>query len=79
MKAGFIPISLEKYINLHLKNDPGTTRKEITDGLKRALRAYKKGAKCACGNSIWVIGSALTSNACSPVLLVRHILMMIMK
>jgi len=30
MKAGFIPISLEKYINLHLKNNSGTTRKEIT-------------------------------------------------
>lgn len=64
MKTGFIPISLEKYIKLHLKSNPETSREEITSGLKDALRAYKEGVKCSCGNPIWVIGSAIVGYSC---------------
>lgn len=65
MKTGFIPISLEKYVEQYLKSNPDSNREEITSALKETLEAYKKGAKCSnCGNPIWVIGSAIAGNAC---------------
>ena len=65
MKVGFTPISLEDYVELHLKSNPDTSREEITTALRDALEAYKRGDKCLnCGNSIWVIGSAFGSNMC---------------
>jgi len=64
MKQGFIPISIEKYVNLHLKHNKDQDRRELTEALDDALSAYKHGVKCACGNPIWVIGSALSGYAC---------------
>ena len=65
MKTGFIPISLEEYVELHLKSNPDASREEITIALKDALEDYKRGVKCLnCGNPIWVIGSALAGNMC---------------
>ena len=64
MKTGFIPIKFDDYVARHLKNNPGTPRKEITDALKDALQAYRRGKKCACGEPLWVIGSAVAGHAC---------------
>ncbi len=64
MKTGFTPISIEDFIKLHLKGNPDTSREEIETGLRSALADYKAGVKCDCGNPIWVIGSAVTGNAC---------------
>jgi hypothetical protein len=65
MKTGFVPISLEEYVEHHLKSNPDTSREEITIALKEALEDYKRGAECLnCGNPIWVIGSAFGSNMC---------------
>lgn len=65
MKIGFVPISLEEYVDLHLKSNPDTSREEITTALRETLEAYKRGAKCQnCGNPIWVIGFALAGNMC---------------
>jgi hypothetical protein len=65
MKVECTPISNEEYVDLHLKNNPDTSREEITIALKEALEDYKRGAKCiVCGNPIWVIGSAFGSNMC---------------
>ncbi len=64
MKHGFIPISIKKYVNLHLKHNKDQDRKELTEALDDALSANKHDVKCACGNPIWVIGSALSGYAC---------------
>ena len=64
MKEGFIPISIEKYVNLHLKHNKDQDRKQLTEALDDALSAYKHDVRCACGNPIWVIGSALSGYAC---------------
>ena len=64
MKTGFIPVKLEKFVEKYIKSNHGTSRKEITNGLKAALSDYKSGKKCDCGNPIWVIGSAVAGNAC---------------
>ena len=55
---------MEKYIELYLKSNHDTTRAEISEGVKEALRSYKNGVKCGCGNSIWVVGSAVAGNGC---------------
>jgi hypothetical protein len=63
-KTGFSPIKMEDYILSHIESNPGTSRKEIESGLRSALADHKAGIKCDCGNSIWVIGSAVMGNAC---------------
>ena len=60
----FIPISIEEYLKLYLKGNPNTNQEEIETGLRSALADYKAGVKCDCGNSIWVIGSAVAGRAC---------------
>ena len=60
----FVPISIDKYIKLHLKNNPKDNRKEVRQGLEEALKSFRKGEKCTCGNDIWVIGSAFVGNSC---------------
>ena len=61
---GFIPISIDKYIKKHLKNNPAESEKDLTKLLNSTLDDYKRGIKCSCGNDIWVIGSASVGNGC---------------
>lgn len=61
---GFKKISIEKYIKLHLKNNPSENKADLEKRLKDALEDYKNGVKCYCGNDIWVIGSASVGNSC---------------
>jgi hypothetical protein len=61
---GFKKISIEKYMELHLKSNPSENKNDLEKRLKSALKEYKKGIKCLCGNDIWVIGSAFVGNSC---------------
>ena len=61
---GFIPISINAYIKKHLKNNPSENEEDLRKRLNTALKDYKKGIKCSCGNDIWVIGSASVGNSC---------------
>ena len=63
-RRGFVPISMKRYIKLHLKNNRGAKREHVEAALKRALDARKKGVLCQCGNSIWVIGAAVAGYRC---------------
>ena len=64
MKIGFTPISLDDYVELHLRANPGTNRAELTARLRHAMRADRKGVRCHCGAPIWIIGSAEAGLAC---------------
>jgi hypothetical protein len=64
MKTGFCPIKFDDYVDGYLKINPDTSRDEITNGLKDALNAYKKGIRCRCSKPIWVIGSAVMGYSC---------------
>lgn len=64
MKSGFSPISIEKFIKSFVKNNPKQDPKELREALLDTLKDYQEGVKCYCGNDIWVIGSAITGNAC---------------
>lgn len=61
---GFIPISIDNYINKHLENNPSENRIELKNQIEKRLADYKKGIKCHCGNDIWVVGSAFVGNKC---------------
>ena len=56
-----VPISVEKFVDMVMKNNKGYNRKELIDSLKAALNAKKHGPKCmVCGHPIWAAGSAIT-------------------
>jgi hypothetical protein len=60
----FVPIRFGDWVSKFLKSNPGENAKDVTARLRRALEAYQAGAQCACGEPIWVIGSAEVGNAC---------------
>lgn len=61
---GFKAISIDNYVKKRLENNPKTNEKKLRKHLNEALRDYKNGVKCMCGNDIWVIGSASVGNSC---------------
>jgi hypothetical protein len=64
-KAGFTPISFDTHVDLHMKSNPkDMAREEVVSVLRSALTAHNNGAKCHCGNRIWVIGSAFVGSTC---------------
>jgi hypothetical protein len=63
-KRGFVPISLKRYVNLHLRANPGTNRGDLERRLREAIDADANGVVCRCGNPIWIIGSAEVGLSC---------------
>ena len=61
---GFVPITTDKYVAMHLENNPTENEADLRKRLESALNDYKNGIKCSCGNDIWVIGSASVGNSC---------------
>ncbi len=64
MKHSFTPISIENFIKSFIKDNPKEDPKELRKRLQEALKDYKNGETCDCGNKIWVIGSACVGNGC---------------
>jgi hypothetical protein len=58
------PISIDKYVKLHLKKNPNENEKVLRVRIEAALDNYTKGVKCKCGNDIWIVGSASVPFAC---------------
>jgi len=61
---GFVPLSLRDYVRLYLKSNRGSKEADITARLRSTFEAYKAGARCSCGEPIWVIGSAEVGHMC---------------
>jgi hypothetical protein len=64
MKAGFTPIKLNDYVELYLHANSGTVRANVVRQLESTIRAVRTGARCQCGEQIWIIGSAHTGLGC---------------
>jgi hypothetical protein len=47
-----MPIRLDKYVELHLLDNPGTDRAELLARLEYAMDAYRRGETCNCGSPI---------------------------
>ena len=52
------PISVSDYVKLYLKEHPSTSSAEVVLKIQHALAAWQAGARCACGEALWVLGSA---------------------
>jgi hypothetical protein len=61
---GFVPISLEHYIKKHMKNNPDENEAQVRKCLEGCIQDALAGARCHCGEPIWVIGSAFAGHAC---------------
>jgi hypothetical protein len=61
---GFVAISFDRYVDLHMQNNPSMNRPEFARRLREAVDARRAGARCACGAFIWTIGSAEVGAAC---------------
>ena len=60
----FVPIDIDKYVELHMRENPGEDLDGLRARLMAALSAWKAGDTCDCGNPIWVVGSATAGHAC---------------
>ncbi|MGD0753905.1 MAG: hypothetical protein ABR927_02500 [Bacteroidales bacterium] len=58
------PISIDKYVKIHLKKNPNENEKVLRVRIEAALDDYKNGIKCKCGKDIWVVGSASSQFGC---------------
>ena len=58
------PISIDKFVQIHLKKNPGENEKVLRARIEAALDDYKNGVKCQCGKDIWIVGSASAPFAC---------------
>jgi hypothetical protein len=60
----FTPISIDKFVRIHLKKNPGENEKVLRVRIEAALDEYKNGVKCQCGKDIWIVGSASEPFGC---------------
>ena len=60
----FIPIGLDDYVQLYLKANPGESAVDLRDRLQGMLDLIKAGQRCACGEKLWAIGSAMAGLTC---------------
>jgi hypothetical protein len=58
------PISIYKYVKIHLKKHPNENEKVLRVRIEAALDNYRNGVKCQCGKDIWIVGSATAPFAC---------------
>ena len=64
MKQGFTPISIARWVEIHLQSNPGVNRRDLVVRLERARDAFLSGVRCRCGGEIWIIGSAESGLSC---------------
>ncbi|SMD01508.1 hypothetical protein [Pedobacter nyackensis] len=60
----FEPISIKKYVDLYVKNNPSEKKREVEERLRDVLHHAVTGTKCRCGNPIWVVGGADAGFSC---------------
>jgi hypothetical protein len=58
------PISIDRYVKIHLKKNPNENEKVLRVRIEAALDDYKNGVKCRCGKDIWIVGSASSPFGC---------------
>jgi hypothetical protein len=62
--ARFNPISIDAYLKLHKIDNPNEDLVKLKANLIRLKKLKEEGAKCECGNPIWIIGSAFSGMSC---------------
>ena len=60
----FNKISVDSFIEKYKKDNPKEDLKQLKNSILYFKQLKKEGVKCNCGNSIWVIGSAISGKGC---------------
>ena len=55
----FVPIEIDEFVGLQIKENPSDAPADLTARLETALDAFRRDQRCECGGFMWVIGSAL--------------------
>jgi hypothetical protein len=61
---GFVPIAIDKYVQLHAEANPDEDPRELLTRLRSCVSDSLAGARCSCGAPIWVVGSVSAGYAC---------------
>jgi hypothetical protein len=61
---GFVPIAIDKYVQLHVQANPDVDPSELLTRLRSCVSDSLAGARCSCGAPIWVVGSVSAGYAC---------------
>jgi len=61
---GFVPIAVKDYVTLHVKANPDENAAEFLARLCHCVSDSLAGARCQCGEPIWVVGSVSVHYAC---------------
>jgi|ERR1700731_781010 hypothetical protein len=61
---GFVPIAIDKYVELHVQVNPDEGPRELLTRLRSCVSDALAGARCSCGAPIWVVGSVSSGCAC---------------
>jgi hypothetical protein len=59
-----VPISIARYIPIHMKSNPKDQRANLEAALRESLDAAERGESCDCGQPIWALGSAIVGRGC---------------
>ena len=62
--AGFVPVRINKFVAQYLRNNKDADGDAVRDAVEDALAAWRQGVRCACGNPLWVAGSAVAGYGC---------------
>ena len=60
----FAKIKIEDFVKQTVTANPHLNAKQLTTALEKFRTRKIKGELCDCGESIWIIGSALTGKGC---------------
>ena len=64
ISSQFIKIKIDDFVNQTVAANPGLDAKQLTIVLEEFKVRKIKGELCDCGESIWIVGSALTGKGC---------------
>ncbi|PIE66790.1 MAG: hypothetical protein CSA23_07295 [Deltaproteobacteria bacterium] len=62
--AGFVPVRLDQFVLQYVRNNKGADGDRLRAAVEDALAAWRQGVRCACGNRLWVAGSAIAGYGC---------------
>jgi len=62
--SGFVPVRLDQFVRQYLRNNQAADGDTVRAAVEDALAAWRQGVRCACGNPLWVAGSAVAGYGC---------------
>ena len=62
--SNFVAVRLNQFVKQYLRNHKQANGDEVRAAVEDALAARRQGVRCACGNPLWVAGSAVAGYGC---------------